>query len=94
MTKKKPSKPVSFLLLGRRQIAASEFKARCLEIMDDVERSGKEVVITKHRRPVAKLVPMEPKQGFVGSMKGMVRWYGDIISPIDVEWTADEDNLT
>lgn len=95
MTRKKTSKPVSFLLLGSREIAASEFKARCLEIMDEVNRTGKEVVITKHRKPVAKLVPIQRKEGgFVGSLKHIEIWYDDIISPTGVEWTADEDNLT
>jgi prevent-host-death family protein len=101
MTKKprarKPAqKPVSLLMLGDRTIAASEFKARCLEIMDEVERTGAEITITKHRKPVARLVPAGPEgKGFCGSLKGMVEWYGDIISPIEgMDWTADEHNLT
>ncbi len=87
--------PVSLLMLGSREIAASEFKARCLEIMDEVERTGAEVVITKHRKPIARLVPAQPVEGgFVGSMKGSILWMGDVVSPIDEEWTADESNLT
>jgi prevent-host-death family protein len=100
MTKKRrpgkaSSKPVSLLMLGSREIAASEFKARCLEIMDEVERTGTEIVITKHRKPIARLVPVQPaKAGFVGSMKGSVLWIGDIVSPTGEEWTADESNFT
>ena len=86
---------MSLLLLGKGEIAATEFKARCLEIMDEVERTGVEVTITKHRKPVARLVPAKrEKKPFAGSMKGSILWEGDLISPIDVEWTADEDNLT
>ena len=91
----KTPKPVSLLMLGSREIAASEFKARCLEIMDEVERTGAEIVITKHRKPIVRLVPAQPRTGsIIGSMKGWVVWMGDVISPIDVEWTGDESNLT
>jgi prevent-host-death family protein len=81
------------LMLQSREIGAAEFKARCLEIMDEVERLGVEVVITKHRRAVARLVPVEKEQGFVGSMRGAIIWEGDLISPIDVKWEADESNF-
>lgn len=81
-------------MLQTREVAASEFKARCLEIMDEVERTGAEVVITKHRRPVARLVPVrEEPARFSGSLKGAILFEGDLISPIDVEWSADESNL-
>ena len=82
------------LMLKSREIGAAEFKARCLELMEDVKRSGKEIVITKHRRPIARLVPVDAgKLGFCGSMKGMIRKAGDVTSPIDVQWSADEPNL-
>jgi prevent-host-death family protein len=42
-----------------KQIAAGEFKAQCLAIMDQVSGSGEPVVVTKHGKPVVKLVPAE-----------------------------------
>jgi prevent-host-death family protein len=82
-------------MLGPREIGAAEFKARCLEVMDEVERLGVEVVITKHRKPVARLVPVRSRAGsFCGSMPGSILTEGDLISPIDVVWDADESNLT
>ena len=39
-------------------VGAAEFKARCLQIMDQVKETGAEVTITKHGHPVAKLVPI------------------------------------
>jgi prevent-host-death family protein len=98
MTKRKPrpkkdSKAVSMLVLQAKEVGAAEFKARCLEIMDEVERSRVEVIITKHRRAVARLVPMEHEQGFVGSMRGAIVWEGDLISPIGDKWEADESNF-
>lgn len=38
-------------------IQASEFKAKCLALLDEVARTGETIVITKHGEPVAKLVP-------------------------------------
>jgi prevent-host-death family protein len=73
------------------QIAAGEFKAKCLGLLDEVQRQRKEVVITKRGKPVAKLVPInENPASFVGSMKGTMEIIGDIVSPIDVTWEADE----
>ena len=73
-----------------RTIKASEFKAKCLRIMDEVAATGEPVIITKNGVPVAQLVParLKPKSVF-GSMKGSVTYIGDIISPIDVEWEAE-----
>lgn len=93
--RQKARKPVSLLLLDSREIGAADFKARCLELMDEVERLGIEIVITKHRRPVARLVPARQSvPALSGSMKGMIKILGDIVSPIDVEWEADESNFT
>src|SRR5262245_33555764 len=56
----------------RRSIAAAEFKARCLELMDRVRETGIEYVVTKHGEPVAKLTPYVAgdRPAFFGSMKG------------------------
>ena len=73
------------------QITAGEFKAKCLGLLDEVQRQRKEFVITKRGKPVAKLVPIDHRRpSFFGSMKGTMEITGDIISPIDVEWEADE----
>jgi prevent-host-death family protein len=72
-------------------ISASDFKARCLELMDTVHDRHDPIVITKHGVPVARLVPFEEERpSLVGSMRGTVLWYGDLISPIDVKWDADK----
>ena len=70
-------------------IKASEFKARCLKLMDEVAENGKEIVITKNGRPVSRLVPhVERPKSIVGIDKGKIEILGDIIEPIDVEWDA------
>jgi prevent-host-death family protein len=72
-----------------RMIKASEFKAKCLALMDEVERTGQTLVITKNGRPVAQLAPAQSsKRNARGIWKGHVIVTGDIISPIDVEWDA------
>lgn len=70
-------------------IKASEFKAKCLALMDEVARTGEHFVITKNGQPIANLVPHKPKaKNARGIWKGDVEIIGDIMSPIDVEWDA------
>jgi prevent-host-death family protein len=79
---------VAELVMSRR-IKASEFKAKCLAIMDEVERTGEGVVITKNGKPVAELVPHRASRpNALGLLKDRLFIAGDIISPIDVEWEA------
>ena len=72
-----------------KKIAAGEFKARCLALMEDVRSTRQPIVITKRGKPVAELVPHKPsKRSPFGIWKGKMKIKGDIISPIDVEWEA------
>ena len=66
-----------------KQIPAGKLKAQCLAIMDRVLHSGEPVVITKHGKPVVKLVPAEkPADEIFGYMAGKVKIVGDIVGPI------------
>jgi len=72
-----------------RTIKASEFKAKCLALIDQVADTGNPIVITKNGRPLVELVPHRvPKRSPLGIWKGKVAIKGDIISPIHVEWDA------
>ena len=75
-----------------KNIPAGECKARCLKLMDEVQQTGEEMIITKHGKPVARLGPVagNPPSLF-GCMKGSVEILGDIIEPVDVEWEATKD---
>ena len=77
---------------GARTMKASEFKAKCLKLMDEVAQTGDEIIITKNGQPIAKLAPYRerPKSWF-GRDRDKLRILGDIISPVDVEWEADSD---
>ncbi len=70
-------------------IKASEFKAKCLALMDEVQRTGVPVVVTKNGKPVAELGPHRPRAKNVrGVWKGHVTIKGDIVSPLDQGWEA------
>lgn len=71
-------------------IAAGEFKAKCLQLMDEVEKQRKQIVITKRGKPIAKLVPIDDEPiSLFGYMKGTVKSYGNIIDPIETEWESN-----
>lgn len=68
-------------------MGAAEFKQKCLALLDRVDPDG--VVITKHGRAVAKLIPLggEPA-ALIGSLKGKLRIKGDILST-GSRWDAE-----
>jgi len=65
-------------------IAAGEFKAKCLKLIDEVSETRKPLVITKRGKAVAKVIPMPSQKTLFGAMKGTGTIMGDIISPLDV----------
>jgi len=71
------------------QIPASEFKARCLGLLDEVAETGVPLTVTKRGRPVAKLVPLEeePPPSLLGSVS--YDREEDLLSPVDETWNAD-----
>ncbi len=69
-------------------VQASTFKATCLELMDEIEASGFEVVVTKHGRPVVKVGPVEPSvPSPLGFLRGTVVDEGDLVSPDHDAWS-------
>ena len=73
-----------------KTMKASEFKAKCLKVMDEVAETGQPVLITKNGKPVAQLDPVRPKRKDVfGSLKGQITIKGDIISPLYEDWEPD-----
>lgn len=74
-----------------KEMPAGEFKAQCLAVMDQVQQSGEPVLITKHGKPVAKLIPAaSPPDDIFGYMAGKVKVVGDIVGPLippeDWDW--------
>ena len=65
-------------------ISISKFKATCLAVLERVRRTGQPVVVTKHGKPVAEVVPPAPESSgndWLGSMRGRGRVVGDIVAP-------------
>jgi prevent-host-death family protein len=73
-------------------IQASEFKAKCLALMDAVAASGIPLVITKNGRPIAELRAYRPPRAAspfsLGGKNGKI--LGDIISPVAIDWDAQQ----
>ena len=77
---------------GPRTIKASEFKATCLKLMDEVAMYGEEIIITKNGRPTARLVAYREKPPTLyGIDRGKLEMVGDLVSPLDVDWEVDSD---
>lgn len=68
-------------------IAASKFKERCLYILDHITAGG--IIITKHGKPVARLMPIESGFGdLIGKYKNRIKAKGDIFST-GLKWNAE-----
>ena len=66
-----------------KHMRASAFKARCLNVMDEIQATGEPVVVTKRGKPVVKVVPAEPEKNDVfGFMADKFDIVGDIESPL------------
>jgi prevent-host-death family protein len=82
---------VTMVIKKVREMKASEFKAKCLKLMDEVAETGQSVIITKNGKPISRLVPFQTKpKTLFGLQRDTVRITGDVMSPIDTEWEAQE----
>ena len=66
-----------------KTVTVSEFKAKCLPILDEVARTGEPVTILKRGKPVAQLIaPVQWGKGYPQEqIMGTVRIKGDIVEP-------------
>ena len=66
-----------------KQIAVSEFKAKCLEILDEVQKTRRPVGITRRGKPLAEVIPPSSTSthDWMDSLKGEVEIVGDIMAP-------------
>lgn len=70
-----------------KKIAAGAFKAQCLAIMDEVQAKRETVVITKHGKPVAKLIPADKEvDAIYNFLAGKGAVVGDVLSPVIEDW--------
>lgn len=78
------------------EIAISQFKAKCLAILERVEKTKEPIRITRHGKPVAEVVPPSTavdRATWIGSLEGSMGFLGDIVSPAndEDEWEALRD---
>lgn len=68
-------------------MSASQFKERCLAVLDHLDSEG--LIITKHGKPVARVIPAQSDcKDLIGSLKGKIRVKGDILST-GAKWDAE-----
>lgn len=77
--------------MPKAEMAAGEFKARCLSVLDEVAQTRTEMVVTKRGKPVARVVPVEADAApeLFGALAGRIRIIGDVVSPVEDEWDAN-----
>jgi prevent-host-death family protein len=78
------------------EVAISEFKAKCLALLEQVQKTKKPIRITRRGKPIADVVPPAPaagKRNWIGSMEGRMEILGDIVSPVmeEDDWEALRD---
>jgi prevent-host-death family protein len=67
-----------------KEVAISEFKAKCLALLDQVQKTKKPIRVTRFGKPVAEVVPPSVEkrtEDWLGFMKDKIEIVGDIISP-------------
>ena len=79
-----------------QEVAISEFKAKCLAMLEEVQKTKKPLRVTRYGKPVADIVPPAPPKNdgsWIGSMKGTMEILGDIVSPVmdESDWEAAQD---
>ena len=71
-----------------KEVAISEFKAKCLALLEQVRLTKKPILVTRFGKPVAEIVPPSPvdsREDWLGSMKDSIEILGDIVSPASDE---------
>jgi prevent-host-death family protein len=75
------------MVMSKRTVSASQFKAQCLAMLDEVAATGEEIVVTKRGRAVARVsAASEPE-----SLRGSATFHvsdEEVIEPLDVDWHA------
>ena len=70
-----------------RKVAATEFKERCLALLEEVRQTRQSLLVTRHGKPVAEILPYVPKSGgSTNPLKGSILSQSDLIAPLDERW--------
>jgi prevent-host-death family protein len=70
-----------------RTVGSGEFKARCLELMKEVQERHEPLVVTRRGKPIVRILPVvEGSPQSFGALAGTVRYTGDIVAPDVEDW--------
>lgn len=75
-----------------KMVGITEFKAKCIALLDEMERSGEPLTITRRGKPSLMLSAREVRpvrDDVFGSLKGTVTIHGDIVGPVDPDWERE-----
>lgn len=76
------------MVMTERIMSASQFKAKCLAVLDEVASTGTTVVVTKRGKAVARVVPAEAPPSLRGSVRILVS-EEEFLAPLDEAWDAE-----
>jgi prevent-host-death family protein len=68
-----------------REVAISEFKAKCLALLEEVDKTKISLLVTRRGRPIAEVIPTSPnmeERDWLGSMSDSTEITGDVVSPV------------
>jgi prevent-host-death family protein len=69
-----------------QEISVSEFKAKCLSLLQQVQKTKSPIRVTKRGKPIAEIVPVSPqsdaRRDWIGSLSAVTKITGDIVSPV------------
>lgn len=78
--------------MNLNQVSKSTFKAKALELLREVESSGRSLIVTDHGKPTLEVRPFHPSNADpLAALKGTVVKYDDPMAPVaDTEWEASQ----
>jgi prevent-host-death family protein len=72
-----------------KRVPATEFKAHCLALLEEVRETRQALLVTRHGRPVVEICPYVPKDPqHANPLRGSIIFQGDLISPIEGTWDS------
>lgn len=81
-----------------KEVAISEFKAKCLGLLEEVRKTRKPIRVTRFGKPVAEVIPptsQPTRKNWLGCMEGTIKITGDIVGSIspESEWNAAREDV-
>jgi len=70
-----------------KSVPATQFKIHCLALLEEVRETRQPLLVTRHGKPVAEVIPYTPKDADrANPLKGSIVYQGDLIEPIPEQW--------